>query len=90
MKKLIIYAKDNCPWCIKVEDYCIINQIPYKKMMLGTDYQRDELLRIVDSFGGTTYPLTVPKIVSVDNTIYYDSSEEFEKKIEKDMKNESD
>jgi glutaredoxin len=85
MKALIIYGKTSCPWCDKVESYCKEFNIPYKKLMLNQDYERSELLKIVDSHKGTVYPLTVPKVVSEDNTLYYDTSDEFEKYFKRDL-----
>lgn len=75
---IILYSKNNCPYCVKAEQLLKGMNVEYKKLTLEIDYTRDELLALVDKYNGTIYPLTVPKIVDDDIKVYFDGYDDFE------------
>ena len=52
-----VYSKDNCKYCETIERIFDIQEIPYTKLMLGSNFQRDEFIA---EFGeGTTFPRVI-------------------------------
>lgn len=48
-----IYAKEGCAHCTAIEKVLKMNNIPYKKFMLGEDFNKSQF---VNNFGESTFP----------------------------------
>ena len=49
-----VYSKTNCKYCDSVEKLFDIKEIPFKKLILGHDYTKEQFIA---EFGeGTTFP----------------------------------
>jgi glutaredoxin-like YruB-family protein len=62
MAKVIVYTKDDCPWCVKVEDFLRQNNIAFEERnaQRNPEYARD----VVQKSGGAAVPVT-----EIDGTI---------------------
>ena len=50
----VIYSRDGCPWCSKVEQVLQLAELKYVVYKLGRDFKRPEFY---DKFGqGSTFP----------------------------------
>ena len=56
--KILIYSKDNCPWCEKARAFLNKKGLSYREIKLGVDYTREELKTKIPHVN----PLTVPQI----------------------------
>jgi len=80
---LILYSKPNCPWCERAEELLRNKNIEFQKKTLDVDYVRAYLLELVDKYKGTTYPLTLPKIIDDENSVYFDSYDKLKEYYER-------
>jgi glutaredoxin len=55
---IIVYSKDNCPWCEKAIDLLTQHNMPHRVLKLGVDFSKEELQNRVGKF----IKLTVPQI----------------------------
>lgn len=54
MEMNTIYSKELCPFCEAAENWFKVKRLPYTKLVLGTDFEREEF---INKFGeGSTYP----------------------------------
>ena len=62
MAKVIVYTKDDCPWCVKVEDFLRQNNVQFEER----NAQRNPAFaqESVSKSGGAAVPVT-----DVDGTI---------------------
>ncbi len=37
MKSVKVYSTKTCPWCIKVKDFLVENDVPFTNVDVGTD-----------------------------------------------------
>jgi glutaredoxin-like YruB-family protein len=62
MAKIIVYAKNDCPWCVKVEDFLRQNNIAFEERNAGENPEfAQEVMR---KSGGAAVPVT-----DIDGTI---------------------
>jgi len=61
---VLIYSKDDCPWCDKAKALLTKNNYSYQELILNKDFTREDLKRII----GEDKKLTVPQIL-VDNKL---------------------
>jgi glutaredoxin 3 len=63
MAKVVVYSKDNCPYCRMAKDLLSARQIPYEEIRIDLDdSKRDEMLRLSNR-------RTVPQIFINDQSI---------------------
>ncbi|MFH0737204.1 MAG: glutaredoxin family protein [Candidatus Micrarchaeota archaeon] len=62
MAKVIVYTKDDCPWCVKVEDFLKLNKIDFEERnaQKSMDYAKE----VQAKTGGFGVPVT-----EIDGTI---------------------
>lgn len=53
-----VYTKENCIWCNKAKHLLTTKGVQYKELKYGTDYERDDLMRVL----GRDYGLSLPQI----------------------------
>jgi glutaredoxin-like YruB-family protein len=62
MAKVIVYTKDDCPWCVKVEDFLKQNNVPFEERNAQRNPSfAQEVLKLS---GGAAVPVT-----EIDGTI---------------------
>lgn len=55
--KFIVYSKDGCPYCTKVEQVLELSNLQYVVYKLGEDFSREEFY---NEFGqGSTFPQVI-------------------------------
>ena len=57
MKKVVIYSKEHCPYCVKAKHLLEMRKIPYVERVVGKDVTREELLEAAPN------ARTVPQII---------------------------
>ena len=62
MAKVIVYTKDDCPWCVKVEDYLRQNNIAFEERNAQQNPQFAQ--EVVKKSGGAAVPVT-----EIDGTV---------------------
>jgi len=60
---IVIYSKDNCPFCEKAVNICETKGLDYSVNKVGVDVQIDEFKELFPS------ARTVPQIVNVDQGV---------------------
>lgn len=58
LPEIIVYSKDDCPWCDKAKDLLTKNGLPYTLLMYGVDYTKEDLQNKL----GPNAKLTTPQI----------------------------
>lgn len=56
---VVIYSKNDCPWCDKARTLLNSKNIPFKELKLGTDFSREQLAEKVPF---NYNKITVPQI----------------------------
>lgn len=46
MNKIIVYTKDNCPYCDRAKMLLDLKQLDYTQMKLGQDLTREEFMNL--------------------------------------------
>lgn len=46
MSRVIIYTKDNCPYCVQAKNLFSLKNQPYQEMKIGVDLTREEFIEI--------------------------------------------
>lgn len=46
MNKIIVYTKDNCPYCDRAKMLLDLKQLDYTQMKLGKDLTREEFMNL--------------------------------------------
>lgn len=46
MSKVIIYTKDNCPYCVQAKNLFSLKNESYEEMKIGVDLTREEFVSI--------------------------------------------
>jgi len=62
MSKVVIYTKDNCPYCVRAKRTFENLNIQYQELKIGVDVTREQLLE------ASPNARTAPHIV-IDNTV---------------------
>jgi len=44
--KVIIYTKDNCPFCVKAKNLFSAKDVSYQEMKIGAELTREEFMEI--------------------------------------------
>jgi glutaredoxin len=60
MKNVIVYTKDNCVWCVRAKELLNKLHISYEEKKLGTDYTKDDLIKLL----GRENNITVPQVLT--------------------------
>lgn len=58
MTEIVIYGKNDCPWCDKAKDLLTKNALPYTLLTFGVDYTKEDLQNKL----GKDAKLVVPQI----------------------------
>lgn len=56
MAKVIVYTKNDCPWCVKVEDFLRQNNIPFEERNAQANLEFAK--EAVAKSGGAAVPVT--------------------------------
>ncbi len=56
MKKVIVYSKTHCPWCVKVKDFLKQNSVPFEERNAEGNHQY--ALEVQQKSGGVAIPVT--------------------------------
>ena len=56
MSNVVIYTKQNCPWCDRAKDWFTSHNISYKSYEVGRDLTGDELKAMAPPGEITTVP----------------------------------
>lgn len=64
-KAILVYSKDNCPWCVKAKELLDKHQLSYVEMKFGEDFDADGLRSVI----GPDRKLTVPQILFDDELV---------------------
>lgn len=75
---LILYTKDNCPYCVKVKDAFLDRRVAYEERNI----KEPEYLKEVQGYGARTMPFMVDTVANVtmgesDDIIDYASEYSF-------------
>jgi glutaredoxin 3 len=63
MAKVIVYTKQNCPYCVLVKNLLAARQVPFEEIRIDLDEKkRDEMIRLSNK-------RTVPQIFINDQAI---------------------
>lgn len=41
---MVIYSKDNCPWCDRAKELMYSKNVEYREIKIGRDITRDEFM----------------------------------------------
>ena len=63
MKDVVVYSKDNCPFCVKAKAVLQKSNIEFIEKKLDVDYTREELLDLIPT------ARTMPQIIINGNAI---------------------
>lgn len=64
MTNIIIYSKNDCPWCDKAKELLTKKSLAFHEKKFGIDFTKEELRNIV----GNPEKVTVPQIF-IDNQL---------------------
>lgn len=56
MPKVIVYTKDDCPWCVKVEDFLRRNNVEFEER--NAERNPGYAKEAVEKSGGAAVPVT--------------------------------
>jgi len=62
MAKVIVYTKNDCPWCVKAEDYLRQNDIPFEER--NAQKNPEFAQEVIKKSGGAAVP-----VIEIDGTI---------------------
>lgn len=62
MAKVIVYTKDDCPWCVKVEDFLRANNVGFEER--NAQASAEFAKEVQEKSGGFAVPVT-----DIDGTI---------------------
>ena len=73
---ILIYSKDNCPWCVKAKELLDAHGLEYIELKFGQDFDADDLRARI----GPDRKLTVPQIMFDDELV--GGFEDLQKRLE--------
>lgn len=59
MKDIVVYSKDDCPWCDKAKDLLDNYNFSYIEKAYNIDFNKDDMYTLV----GPNKKLTLPQII---------------------------
>ena len=62
---IIIYTKENCPWCVKVKALLTEYGDKFIELHLGVDFKRQDIINLI----GPDKKPTLPQVIINDNLI---------------------
>jgi len=62
---IIIYTKENCPWCVKVKALLTEYDDKFIELHLGVDFKRQDIINLI----GPDKKPTLPQVIINDNHI---------------------
>lgn len=77
MRDIVVYSKDDCPWCVKAKDLLTKYNFKYVEKKYGVDFTREDLYNLV----GPDKKLTVPQVIINGELVggYEDLAHHFER-----------
>ena len=73
---IIVYTKENCPWCVKVKSFIAEYGDKFIELHLGVDFNKQDIINLI----GPDKKPTLPQVIINDNLIggYEDLADYFE------------
>tara|TARA_R110000868_G_scaffold141303_1_gene357815 strand:+ start:2651 stop:2905 length:255 start_codon:yes stop_codon:yes gene_type:complete len=62
---IIVYTKENCPWCVKVKSLIAEYGDKFIELHLGVDFNKQDIINLI----GPDKKPTLPQVIINDNLI---------------------
>ena len=69
MKKVIMYSKPTCGFCMKAKQLLLQEGVPYEERLVGTNYTGEDVRAHCTKLDEHAVVTTVPQIILINNGI---------------------